>query len=269
MNSKLIIDVGMHTGRDTEFYLRKGFDVVAVEANPELVRLARLHFRDALATGKLVLYGCAVTDYDGEIDFYVNSKHDDWGTTSNEFALRNELLGTDNKLIRVNCIRFQNILMQHGIPYYLKIDIEGSDILCLKALKSFNDRPKYVSIEADFSSFENACSELTLLLELGYNKFKIVNQELNSKVRCHNPPLEGFFTDYCFDGTCSGPFGEESPGRWMAIEETMAKSRILVAEQRYFGASGRFYRTFLHKMYEVIKREPVGWYDIHAKLAGS
>jgi hypothetical protein len=29
MQERLIMDVGMHLGKDTEFYLRKGFDVVA------------------------------------------------------------------------------------------------------------------------------------------------------------------------------------------------------------------------------------------------
>ena len=33
----LIFDIGMHIGQDTEFYLKKGFCVVAVEANPKLV----------------------------------------------------------------------------------------------------------------------------------------------------------------------------------------------------------------------------------------
>ena len=32
VDENLIIDVGMHTGRDTEFYLKKGFHVAAVEA---------------------------------------------------------------------------------------------------------------------------------------------------------------------------------------------------------------------------------------------
>jgi 16S rRNA A1518/A1519 N6-dimethyltransferase RsmA/KsgA/DIM1 with predicted DNA glycosylase/AP lyase activity len=31
----LIYDVGMHHGEDTEFYLRKGFRVVAFEADPD------------------------------------------------------------------------------------------------------------------------------------------------------------------------------------------------------------------------------------------
>lgn len=121
MNKSLIIDVGMHTGRDSEFYLEKGFDVVAIEANLELVRRARSHFRDAIMNKKLILHGIAIADYEGEIDFFINNRHDDWGTISKEFALRNERFGTSNTLIRVKCTRFQNILRQHGIPYYLKI----------------------------------------------------------------------------------------------------------------------------------------------------
>ena len=37
---RLIIDVGMHNGDDTAFYLAKGFEVVAVEANAALVEAA-------------------------------------------------------------------------------------------------------------------------------------------------------------------------------------------------------------------------------------
>ena len=33
----LIYDVGLHLGEDTEYYLKKGFRVIAFEANPELV----------------------------------------------------------------------------------------------------------------------------------------------------------------------------------------------------------------------------------------
>ena len=103
MNNSLIIDVGMHIGRDTEFYLQKGFKVVSVEANPELVKYARSRFQDALSNQRLVIYDIAIADYEGEIDFYINNQKDDWGTTSKEFALRNEDLNTSNTLTRVKC----------------------------------------------------------------------------------------------------------------------------------------------------------------------
>ena len=47
----LIYDVGMHRGEDTQFYLRKGFRVVAFEANPENVSFCRNKFRESIDHG--------------------------------------------------------------------------------------------------------------------------------------------------------------------------------------------------------------------------
>lgn len=223
MQDRLIIDVGMHSGKDTEFYLRKGFDVVAIEANPALVQRARSRLGEYLSEGRLRIYEVAIADYEGEIDFFVNRQHDDWGTISTAFAARNERKGTKNSVIRVECTTFQTILMKCGVPYYLKIDVEGVDTKCLRALMALRERPKYVSIEAGLTSLRETFTELSLLWKLGYRHFKIVNQRLNSTVRCPSPPLEGDFVDYRFDGTCSGPFGEEAPGEWMSPAETFIK----------------------------------------------
>jgi FkbM family methyltransferase len=266
VNPELIIDVGMHTGRDTDFYLKKGFRVVAIEANPALVASARSLFSDPIARGLLTIHEVAIAGHEGEIDFYVNAQHDDWGTTSAAFASRNERFGTDNSRITVRCTRFNTILKEHGIPYYLKIDIEGADMLCLETLRDFEERPRYVSIEAGLTSVDETLDELSTLSDLGYTGFKIVNQAMNHRVRCPMPPLEGDFVDYQFDGTCSGPFGEEAPGNWASLESTFRKYRRLLIEQKYFGAAGPLYRTVLQRIYERLKGEPAGWYDFHARL---
>jgi hypothetical protein len=173
---------------------------------------------------------------------------------------------TTNSITKVKCKPFLNILNEYGNPYYVKIDIEGADTLCLKDLLNYQQKPEYVSIEAGLTSFDETFTELSLLWNLGYRSFKIVNQSMNKKVKCPNPALEGIFTDYQFDGTCSGPFGEESPGDWMSLEETFVRYRRLLAEQKYFGATGKMYKSIFHRVYEVFKGERVGWYDFHAKL---
>lgn len=266
MKRKLIIDVGMHIGKDTEFYLEKGFDVVAIEANPALAERARAHFRQPIADGRLVVQNVAIAPYEGEVDFYVNDQHDDWGTISRKCAERNGRFGASSSVIKVRGTTFGKILLETGMPYYLKIDVEGVDTLCLQELLAFTERPKYVSIEAGLTSFEETFNELSLLWQLGYREFKIINQALNSGVRCPNPPLEGDYVDYRFDGLCSGPFGEETPGAWMGIEKTVLAYRRLLLEQRYFGADGRLFKTIFHRLYERLKGEPAGWYDFHAKL---
>jgi FkbM family methyltransferase len=195
----------MHIGKDTEFYLKKGFKVVAIEANPALVDTAQTRLAHYISNGLLIIHNVAIAPYEGEIDFYVNEKHDDWGTISKQFADRNERLGASSSVVKVKCTTFVTILQSSETPFYIKIDVEGADTLCLQQLFSAPERPKYLSIEAGLKSFEETFNELCLLWQLGYRDFKIVNQALNYRVRCPNPPLEGDYVDYHFDGLCSGP----------------------------------------------------------------
>ena len=52
---KLIFDVGAHKGEDTTFYLKKGFKVIAVEANPALAQGLRDRFQWAIEPGQLTV----------------------------------------------------------------------------------------------------------------------------------------------------------------------------------------------------------------------
>lgn len=55
MIDDLVLDIGMHRGADTEWCLAKGFRVVAVEANPALVKDVTERFADAIAAGRLII----------------------------------------------------------------------------------------------------------------------------------------------------------------------------------------------------------------------
>jgi len=47
LKNNLIFDVGMHKGEDTDFYIKKGFDVIGFEANPELIKYLKKLFIDS------------------------------------------------------------------------------------------------------------------------------------------------------------------------------------------------------------------------------
>src|SRR6476646_10338145 len=128
----LIFDVGAHQGEDTDFYLKKGFQVVAVEANPSLARNLRDRFSSAIATGQLKLVENAIAERDGEITFYANESSV-WGTIRENWASRNEKMGSRSTQIVVPAVNFGRLLAQYGVPHYLKIDIEGADMLCIQS----------------------------------------------------------------------------------------------------------------------------------------
>jgi len=269
----LILDVGMHVAKDTEFYLSKGFRVASVEANPELARAGTSRLASAIQESRLRIFNVAICEKDGPVAFFRNREKSDWGTISSDLAARNERLGTTNERIEVEGWRFERVLAETGIPYYAKIDIEGCDNLCLQAFNLFAVRPKFLSVEAGLESEDEAMQQLQTLQNLGYNRFKIVNQIIHHRRRCPNPPLEGCYVDARFDVEMSGPFGEEAPGTWMTLDQTAHQARNLVKEQRVWGDSGQFGRSPLRRLHRIWRRltfrEPVGWYDFHARLAQS
>jgi hypothetical protein len=69
-NPSLIFDVGHHDGEDTNFYLAKGFRVVAVEAMASLCDAARERFKSEIASEHLVIESVAVADSAGPVTFY-------------------------------------------------------------------------------------------------------------------------------------------------------------------------------------------------------
>lgn len=49
----LIFDIGMYKGEDTDFYLKRGFRVIAFEANPDMIALLRATFRSFSSEWKI------------------------------------------------------------------------------------------------------------------------------------------------------------------------------------------------------------------------
>src|ERR1700730_18487174 len=223
----LIYDVGAHEGEDTEFYLEKGFSVVAIEANPGLCQKLATKFARQISSGKLKLVSTAIAEYDGTIDFYINEKLSVWGTTYPAWAERNERLGAPSSIVKVPARRFQDVLAENGIPYYLKIDIEGADLLCLKALCDFSEKPRFISIESEKVVWNRLVHEFSLLESLGYRQFNIVNQKRVHRQVPPRPHREGLHCDHKFAPGSSGLFGKELPGRWLTTKQAINKYRFI------------------------------------------
>lgn len=206
MAGDLVYDVGMHNGKDTAQFLGDGYRVVAIEANPVYAAAARHEFAEQIARGRLRILELAVAETDAPAEFFVCRMPDTAWSTLDAAVARNRT-NEENAVYErtvVECRRFESILQEHGVPYYLKIDIEGSDVLCLRALHAFAERPAYVSLEI---MREHAYEELCELVALGYDSFKLVDQSLNE------------------DPEGTGPFGEATVGPWLTLAELLPRYR--------------------------------------------
>jgi FkbM family methyltransferase len=237
-----IFDIGAHNGDDTEFYLGKGFDVVAVEANPHLVRVLAERFPAAIKEKRLaVVERAIVRGPEKEIPFYINVDKDDWSSVRQSWAVKD---GMAVETVRVRTVRLAELFRKFGVPHFLKVDIEGGDEDVARSLSDVPVLPEFVSFEMHNPII------LAILATAGYTEFQLVNQWFNGFITPLDESREG--TNYWpeaggFGSFHSGLFGRDLPSdEWLSLEETMA---LFVANQ-----AAR--KTGLMK---------TSWWDVHAR----
>lgn len=241
----LIYDIGMHLGEDADFYLRKGFSVVGIEANPACVRHCRDRFRVQIQKGTMTVVEGAVAEpgknlgSGAQVVFYRNLHRSVWGTVSLARALENEEAGAPSETIDVPFVDLHECFASYGVPYFMEIDTEGSERYCLKELMRGSLRPAYISIESDQLQFGVIREEFELFLALGYDAYKIIRQDRVHCLRLPVPAQEGRHVAHRFSPGASGPFGLELPGSWMSDREALKHYRVLVLLYRLFGERSR------------------------------
>lgn len=274
-NQNLVYDVGMHKGQDTDFYLKKGFKVIAFEANPDNAAFGRERFAKEIEEERLIIVEGAITENFSIVDnqpkvmFYRNLNHSLWGSVNEEWAYRNEVMGTENELIEVSATDFGQCIEKYGVPFYLKADIVGAEMICLRALQQFENKPDYLSIRSEKVIFSKLVDELELLEKLGYDKFKAIQQEF-SKLRIPLETPDGEKIQYCFEEGASGPFGEESEGKWKDKRQILKSYEKIFVLYWLFGDFSYLTqtergKTFTAQLERIVRRPLPGWYDTHVK----
>jgi FkbM family methyltransferase len=262
----------MHKGEDTAFYLAKGYRVVAFEANAELVDACRQRFCAEIAAGRLTLIEGAVTDSGvATVRFY---KHplSTWGTTSEEAAERN-LVVAESEPVDVPAVNFAEMLRSTGIPSFMKVDIEGSDMLCLEALLEFEQRPQSLSIESNKADWSGIEAEFAMLERLGYDRFAVVQQGTIPGREICTRTLDGTPLEFRFEEDASGAFGSDV-GPWMDRAAAIAKYKRVFLGYRLLGAGSlvrttRLGRAFHGRAIRRLGRPLPGWFDTHAARSTS
>jgi hypothetical protein len=148
--------------------------------------------------------------------------------------------------IEVPCQRFRSLLEQFGVPFYVKVDIQGNDRFCVEDLDP-QQLPQFISV--------SEVSLLALLHHCGFKRFKCITQshflplqlplipEASRLQRAEwlrqsrNPlirvlrklggrhwierQLRGIRTrdGWLFPSGSSGPFGDDLLGRWLSFDE--------------------------------------------------
>jgi FkbM family methyltransferase len=207
-DSRLVFDLGMNNGDDTAFYLSRGFEVVALDANPSLCAAAKHRFAGAIGEERLTVINAAISKETGEAPFHINLDNDHWSSLDLRWAGRD---ASRCREIRVPCVTLATLFGEFGVPYYLKIDVEGADQAVLDQLRGSIALPQYVSVEDCRFGFQF----METLASCGYNGFKLLDQSAVCE-------MIDAATGQAFPAGSSGPFGRDLAGGWLSHADMVA-----------------------------------------------
>lgn len=132
----LVFDVGSHVGDRIAAFRRLGARVVACEPNPPLVKTLRLIYgRDSQVTIEPLAVGATA----GTIEMKINVDNPTVSTASRDFVKASEgAPGWEgqnwDKSITVGVTMLDALIARHGLPVFMKIDVEGFEAEALAGL---------------------------------------------------------------------------------------------------------------------------------------
>lgn len=135
---ELVFDIGAHVGDRIAAFRRLGARVVGVEPQPALVRALKLLYgRD----GSVIIKQTAMGRTIGTTNLMVNVANPTISTASQEFiSAARGAKGWDQeswtKSISVSVTTLDALIAEHGLPAFIKIDVEGFEAEVLHGLNT-------------------------------------------------------------------------------------------------------------------------------------
>ncbi len=171
--ASLIFDIGANDGHKTIAFAALATKVIACEPDPHNLGILKNRFRNKK---NIIIEPFAVTDHSGTINFYIHEPGSALNTVNPAFK---KILETANngrwespiefsdKVIAVNTTTLDMLIAKHGLPGFIKIDVEGNE---KNVLSGLTHPVNYVSFEVLLPEFlADAIACMDMLMQLNKN----------------------------------------------------------------------------------------------------
>lgn len=211
----LIFDIGANQGYKTQFFLDMGARVVAVDPDETNQRILKEKFLTSrVKRMPLLIVDKAVSEENSTITMWIDSPGSAVNTLSRKWA---ETLQNDDQRFghthgfeskrEVETVTVESLIATQGLPFFVKIDVEGHELSVLKGMKQ---PVPYLSFEVNLPEFLQEGLECVRVLgrlavagEFNYSSDCTRGLELGSWVRedeflptlksCRNSSIEVFW----------------------------------------------------------------------------
>lgn len=153
---KLIFDIGANKGSKTALFNWLGSKVIAVEPDDLSYNLLATRFK---TNNKITVLHSAVSDTIGKAEFFLNEPGSAFNTLSLKWkeSLEDKTVNrwhTETifkNVTEVKTITLDYLIKKYGKPCYIKIDVEGHELACIKGL---TQGIAVISFEANLPEFK-------------------------------------------------------------------------------------------------------------------
>ena len=132
-HSDLVFDVGAHHGVMTEFFLKCGAKVIAIEPEPDALAILHKKF-DGNPNVTIIPFG--VASKPGELKLHVPINQKTASSFSSQWHQRSHLSKFDIVTKDIEVITLDILIEKYGIPSFTKIDVEGFELEVLNGCNS-------------------------------------------------------------------------------------------------------------------------------------
>jgi FkbM family methyltransferase len=184
----LVFDIGAHVGDRVAVFRKLGARVVAAEPQPALVATLRLFYgRDR----NVMIEPVAIGREAGTLDLQINLDNPTVSTASADFvAAAADAPGWEgqswSKRVCVSVVTIDDLIARHGMPAFIKIDVEGFEA---EVLAGCSRPPKALSFEFTTIQREIARACIERCVALGFTRFNAALGESQSLL--HGEGIDG------------------------------------------------------------------------------
>lgn len=169
----LIFDIGANDGHKTVAFAAIANKVIACEPDPHNLGILRTRFRNKK---NVIIEPFAISDRAGTSNFFIHQPGSALNTINPTWK---KIVETENKgrwkediqfsesVIPVTTITLDSLIKKHGLPEFIKIDVEGNE---KNVLSGLTHSVKYISFEVLLPEFlDDAITCMDMLLQLDQN----------------------------------------------------------------------------------------------------